>query len=42
MLFLCGGDFMQRMLWTQKLSDDKLKDILYKVDDLQNTGVTED
>ena len=30
------------MLWTQKLSDDKLKDILDKVDDLQITGVTGD
>ena len=33
---------MQRMLWTQKLSDDKLRDILDKVDDLQITGVTGD
>ena len=33
---------MKRMLWTQKLSDDKLKDILDKVDDLQITGVTGD
>lgn len=31
---------MQRMLWTQKLSDDKLKKILDKVDDMQITGVT--
>ena len=33
---------MKWMLWTQKLSDDKLKDILDKVDDLQITGVTGD
>lgn len=33
---------MQRMLWTQKLSDEKLRDILDKVDDLQITGVTGD
>lgn len=33
---------MKRMLWTQKLSNDKLKDILDKVDDLQITGVNVD
>lgn len=33
---------MQRMLWTQKLSDDKLRSIMDKVEDLQITGVTGD
>lgn len=33
---------MQRVLWTQKLSDDKLRDIMGKVEDLQITGATED
>ncbi len=33
---------MHRMLWTQKLSDDKLRDIMDKVEDLQITGVTGD
>lgn len=33
---------MQRILWTQKLSDDKLRDIMDKVEDLQITGVTGD
>lgn len=33
---------MQRMLWTQKLSDQKLKKILDKVDDFQITGVNRD
>lgn len=31
-----------RLLWTQKLSDDKLKKLLDKVDDLQIIGATED
>ena len=42
MLLLSGGKYMQRMLWTQKLSDDKLKEILDKVDDLQMAGATGD
>lgn len=33
---------MTRMLWTQKLSDNKLKELLNKVDDLQIAGVTAD
>lgn len=33
---------MKRPLWVQKLSDNKLKEILGKVDELQITGVTGD
>ena len=33
---------MNRMLWTQKLSDEKLKDIMDKVEDLQIKGATND
>lgn len=33
---------MNRMLWTQKLSDEKLKDIMDKVEDLQIKGSTND
>lgn len=42
MLLSSGGKHMKRMLWTQKLSDDKLKEILDKVDDLQISGTTGD
>lgn len=40
-LIVCGSLYT-RPLWTQKLSDDKLKKLLDKVDDLQITGATED
>lgn len=33
---------MRRPLWVQKLTDKKLKELLEKIDDLQNTGVTGD
>lgn len=33
---------MYRPLWVQKLTDKKLKELLEKIDDLQNTGVTGD
>lgn len=33
---------MRRPLWVQKLTDKKLKELLEKIDDLQNTGVTSD
>lgn len=33
---------MKRPLWVQKLSDNKLKEILSKIDELQNTGATGD
>lgn len=37
-----NGIIMKRPLWVQKLSDNKLLEILGKVDELQNTGVTGD
>lgn len=33
---------MHRPLWVQKLTDQKLKELLEKIDDLQNTGSTGD
>lgn len=33
---------MKRLLWVQKLSNNKLREILSKIDELQNTGVTGD
>lgn len=36
------GSLYTRPLWTQKLSDDKLKKLLDKVDSLQIVGATDD
>lgn len=33
---------MYRPLWVQKLTDKKLKELLEKIDNLRNTGVTDD
>lgn len=33
---------MHRPLWVQKLTDKKLKELLEKIDDLQNIGATGD